>query len=239
MAITSRVLLLDSFVQFEEREVRLNVGRAGNALSDELNDLALTVIDYSHYDRMYAYLLNRDPRFPEGEFGNLDVLRANFVGVFDLTGEMVFGKAVVLPDFKSDRIPQGLAAFLTTSGSLLRRPGVESPVSGVLLLPAGPMLVAVSPILPGDRKGLLRGTLVMGRWLDQRDVDQLSRQTRLSLTLRPINDSGLTEDFRVARLTLSVNQPVSVHVLGPNVVAGYLLVKDVQNQPALILKIKL
>lgn len=32
MAITSRVLLLDSFVQFEEREVRLNVGRAGNAL---------------------------------------------------------------------------------------------------------------------------------------------------------------------------------------------------------------
>ena len=36
MAITSRVLLLDSFVQFEEREVRLNVGRAGNALSDEL-----------------------------------------------------------------------------------------------------------------------------------------------------------------------------------------------------------
>lgn len=173
--------------------------------SDELNDLALTVIDYSHYDRMYAYLLNRDPSFPEGEFGNLDVLRANFVGVFDLTGEMVFGKAVVLPDFKSARIPQGLAAFLTTSGGLLRRPGVESPVSGVLLLPAGPMLVAVSPILPGDRKGLLRGTLVMGRWLDQRDVDQLSRQTRLSLTLRPINDSGLTEDFRVARLTLSVN----------------------------------
>lgn len=115
MAITSRVLLLDSFVQFEEREVRLNVGRAGNALSDELNDLALTVIDYSHYDRMYAYLLNRDPSFPEGEFGNLDVLRANFVGVFDLTGEMVFGKAVVLPDFKSARIPQGLAAFLTTS----------------------------------------------------------------------------------------------------------------------------
>ena len=172
MAITSRVLLLDSFVQFEEREVRLNVGRAGNALSDELNDLALTVIDYSHYDRMYAYLLNRDPSFPEREFGNLDVLRANFVGVFDLTGDMVFGKAVILPDFKSARIPQGLAAFLTTSGGLLRRPGVESPVSGVLLLPAGPMLVAISPILPGDRKGLLRGTLVMGRWLDQRDVDR-------------------------------------------------------------------
>jgi len=101
------------------------------------------------------------------------------------------------------------------------------------------MLVAVSPILPGDRKGLLRGTLVMGRWLDQRDVDQLSRQTRLSISLRPVNDTNLTEDFGAARRMLSVKQPVSVRVLGPDVVAGYLLVKDIQNQPALILKIDL
>src|ERR1022692_4084744 len=155
IAITSRVLLLNSFVHFEEREVRLNVERAGNALSDELNDLALTVIDYSHYDRMYAYMVKRDPSFPEGEFGNLDALRANFVGIFDLNGEMVFGTAVVLPDFKSDRVPQGLPDLIAASGGLLRRPGVESPVSGVLLLPAGPMLIAVSPILPGDRKGLV------------------------------------------------------------------------------------
>ena len=239
IAITSRVLLLNSFVHFEEREVRLNVERAGNALSDELNDLALTVIDYSHYDRMYAYMVKRDPSFPEGEFGNLDALRANFVGIFDLNGEMVFGTAVVLPDFKSDRVPQGLPDLIAASGGLLRRPGVESPVSGVLLLPAGPMLIAVSPILPGDRKGLVRGTLVMGRWLDQREVGLFSRKTRLSLSLRPFNDSALTEDFRVARRLLSVNQPVSVRVLGPNVVAGYLLVKDVQNQPALILEIEL
>jgi signal transduction histidine kinase len=239
MAITSRILLLDSFVQFEEREVRLNVGRAGNALFDELNDLALTVIDYSHYDRMYAYLLNRDPSFPEGEFGNLDALRANFVGIFDLTGEMVFGRAVALPDFKPDRIPQGLPEVFGASSSLLRRPGAEAAISGVLLLPAGPMLIAVSPILPNDRKGLVRGTLVMGRWLDERDINQLSLRTRLSLSLRTINEPGLMEDFRAALRTLSINQPESVRVLGPNVVAGYLLVKDIQNQPALILKIDL
>lgn len=239
MAITSRILLLDSFVQFEQREVRLNVERAGNALSDELNDLALSVIDYSHYDRMCAYMVSRDPKFPEGEFGNLDALRANFVGIFDLTGEMVFGRAVALPDFKPDRIPQGLPEVFGASSSLLRRPGAEAAISGVLLLPAGPMLIAVSPILPNDRKGLVRGTLVMARWLDQRDVDQLSRKTRLSISLRLIHGPVLTEDFGAAQRLLSVDRPVTVHVLGPNVVAGYLLVKDVQNQPALILKLEL
>jgi signal transduction histidine kinase len=232
MAFTSRVLLLDRFVQFEEQEVRLNVERAGNALSDEVNDLALSVIDYAHYDRMYAYMVNHDPKFPEGEFGNLDALRANFVGIFDLDGNLVFGKSVTLPDFKSDRIPRGLPELFSASGGLLRRTESEKPISGVALLPAGPMVVAVSPILPGERKASIRGTLVMARWLDQRDVDRLSRKTRLSLSLSNI-DGGLRADFAMAK------QPMLVRLLGAEAIAGYLQVKDLQNQPILILKVEL
>jgi signal transduction histidine kinase len=239
VAVTSRVLLLDSFARLEEREVRLNVERAGNALSDALTDLTQSARDYAVYDRMYAYMGSHDQRLPEGEFGNLDALRANFVGIFDINGQMVFGKAVVLPDFKSGPIPQGLANFFGPSGSLLRRPGLESAVSGVLILPAGPMLVAVSPILAGDRKGPVRGTLVMGRWLDKLETERLSQKTRLSLSLRPIDDHSSTEDFQTARRMLSVNQPVLVRPLGPKLVAGYLLVTDVQNRPALVLKIEL
>ena len=233
MAFTSRVLLLDRFVQFEEREVRLNVDRAGNALSDEVNDLALKAVDYAHYDRMYAYMVSHDPKFPEGEFGNLDALRANFVGIFDLDGNMVFGKSVTLPDFKSDRIPQGLPELFSATGRLLRRTDSEGPVSGVALLAAGPMLVAVSPILPGDGQAPVRGTLVMARWLDRRNVDGLSRKTRLSLSLSPVRDAGLMADFATAK------QPVLVRPLGAETIAGYLLVKDLQNKPGFILKIEL
>ncbi len=239
VAATSRVLLLGRFVQLEEREVRLNVQRAGNALSDELADLTQSVRDYGNYDRMYAYMVNHDPGFPEGEFGNLDTLRANFVGIFDLNGKMVFGKAVELPNFRPAAIPQELPNFFDGSGSLLRRPGVESALSGVLLLPEGPMLVAASPILTGERTGPVRGTLAMRRWLDQHEVDRLSSKTRLSLSLQPIDNSGLPGDFASARAALSANQPVFVRPLGPNVVGGYLLIADLQNKPALILKLDL
>jgi signal transduction histidine kinase len=237
VAVTSRVLLLDSFVRLEESDVRLNVQRAGNALSDDLADLAQTVKDYSEYNRMYSYMVNPDPRFPEGEFGNLDTLRANFVGIFDLTGTMVFGKAVALPDNSSVDIPQGLLRSFGPAGSLLRRPGGEPALSGVLLLPAGPMLIAASPIRNGDRKGPPRGTLAMGRWLNRTEVGRLSHRAGLSLSLRPINEPGLPEEFAIARQKLSPNQPVTVRALGPKVVAGYLLVTDLQNKPALIIKL--
>ncbi len=122
VAVTSRALLLDRFIQLEDREVHLNVQRAGNALADELTDLKETVRDYADYDRMYAYMVDHNPSFPEGEFGNLDALRANFVGMFDVSGKMIFGKAITLPDFRPAEIPQGLRNAFDASGSLLGRP---------------------------------------------------------------------------------------------------------------------
>ncbi len=101
------------------------------------------------------------------------------------------------------------------------------------------MLVAASAILTGDRRGPPRGTLMMGRWLDHREVDRLSQKTRLSLSMQLIKDPQKTEDFRTAQHALSVNQPVFVRPLGPRAIAGYLLVKDLRNKPVLILKIDL
>jgi signal transduction histidine kinase len=238
VALTSRALLLDRFVQLEDREARLNVQRAGNALSDELTDLTESVRDYADYDRMYAYMVDRNPGFPEGEFGNLDALRANFVGMFDVSGKLIFGKAITLPDFRAAKIPPGLLNAFDASGSLLRRTG-EASLSGILSLPAGPMLIAVSPILTGERKGPARGTLAMGRWLDQHEADRLSRKTHLSLFFKPVSDVNLPLDFAIARHQVSPSQPVSVRPLGSQVVAGYLLITDIQNSPALILKIQL
>jgi sensor domain CHASE-containing protein len=79
----------------------------------------------------------------------------------------------------------------------------------------------------------------MGRWLDQHEIDRLSQRTRLSLSLRPIDDPGAARDFSSARLMLSVNQPVAVRRLGEDLVAGYRLVADLQNRPMLMLKIEL
>ncbi len=234
VSVTSRVLLLDSFVQLEEREVRLNLLRADKALSAELAEISRSVLDYSIYDRMYAFMVSHDPKVPEAEFGNLDTLRTNFVGIFDLDGKMIFGKAVELPSSKLTEIPQGLTENLAAS-DLLRRPGVESPLEGVLMLPGGPMLVALSPILTGERKGPVRGTLAMGRWLNADEVSRLGQKTRLSLSIEPLSARGFPADVGAARST----QTTWVRPLNEQTVAGYLQIKDLHTNPALILKVEI
>jgi signal transduction histidine kinase len=238
VSLTSRVLLLDSFVQLEEREVRLNLQRAHNALLDDLAEVSRSVRDYSTYDRMYAFMADHNPEFPETEFGNLDTLGVNFVGIFDLNGKMVFGKAVDLPSLQPAQIPQGLREDLAASGNLLRRPGNESPLDGVLMLPAGPMLIALSPVLTGERKGPVRGTFVMGRWLNATEVNRLAQKTRLSISLEAMAAPKLPADVEAARLVLSSSQTPLVWPLNQRSVAGYLAIRDLHANPVLILKVE-
>ncbi len=238
VSVTSRVLLLDSFVQVEDQAVRLNLQRAYNAVLDDLASVSRPVRDYSTYDRMYAFMVNRDPTFPEGEFGNLDTMMVNFVGIFDLDGKMIFGRAVDLAGFRPVEVPGGLLEKLTGSHNLLRRPGAENPIEGVVVLPAGPMMVALSPVLNGERKGPVRGTLVMGRWLDAAEIERLVQKTRLSLSLYSLPGTGLPADVATARAGLSAAEPEFVRPVDEQSVAGYLQMKDLEGNPAAILKVE-
>jgi len=236
LSASSRLLLLQSFLRLEDRDVRLNMQRAGNALADDLAEVSRSTRDYSAYDRMYGFMQSRDAAIPRAEFGNLDTLRLNFVGVFDLQGEMLFSRAVDLPAFRFAPVPRGLAEAFSASSPFLRRPGAETPMEGVLVLSDGPMLIALAPILTGERRGPVRGTLVMGRWLDAGEINRLAQKTRLSLALQSAGAAVASADFAAARRALSRDQPVFVNPLGPDSVAGYLLVADLQGAPALVLR---
>jgi sensor domain CHASE-containing protein len=63
----ARLLVIDRFAQLEEREVRLNVQRAANALSEDLAGLSRTIEDYAAWDQTYAYMATPTVRYsPSG-----------------------------------------------------------------------------------------------------------------------------------------------------------------------------
>ncbi|MCP4548486.1 MAG: hypothetical protein GY835_18670, partial [bacterium] len=69
----------------------------------------------------------------------------------------------------------------------------------ILLLPENPLLVASRPILTSVKEGPIRGTLVVGRYLDDAELERLSENAHLSLALRRYDDAQMPSDFRTAR----------------------------------------
>jgi PAS domain S-box-containing protein len=223
---TARLLLIDRFAQLEEREVRLNVQRAANALSEDLAGLSRTIEDYAAWDQTYVYMATRNARYTEEEMSaaTLAGLGVNYLAILDVNGREVFSRSIDLASKKEVAAPEGVAPYLRPEGPLLSRPGT----AGIVLLPHGPMRIGSFPILTAQRTGPTRGTLVMGRWLNESEVSSLARRTQLSLSIEPVSRQ------RAARSGETI-----VRALSPDLVAGYLPIGGLTGKPVLVLCVQM
>jgi len=235
--VASRLVLMPSFAALEEREVQLNLQRASHSLSDDLAALTRSLEDYAAWDPTYEFMQSRAAVYPANNFKNATLagLRVNFVGIFDPDGAPIFTKTIDLRTGQTGEPPAGLIENLRASGILLRHTSLQA-TSGVLLLHGNPILIGLAPILTTERQGPARGTLAMGRYMDAEEVNHLAQATRLSLSLTPA-DSAVPRDVTSIRSRLASNHDSLVQELGPGLIAGYTLVRDLYGNPALVIRV--
>jgi PAS domain S-box-containing protein len=236
--ITS-IILLDSFARLEEQDARQNVSRVQSALSDSLQTLNATAGDWAPWDDTYAFVEDGNEAFIQNNlvdstFANLQL---NLMLFIRPSGELVYGKAFDLEKQQEVPIPQGIQPHLATNAPLLRLPDTTSSVTGVILLPEGPMLVASRPILTSNDEGPIRGTLVMGRYLDGAEIESMAQMIHLSLAAYRFDDPQAPADVQAIRPSLSEESPVFIQPLSEASIAGYARLTDIYGKPALVLRV--
>jgi sensor domain CHASE-containing protein len=77
-------------------------------------------------------------------------------------------------------LPDGLLAHLEKS-LLLSRLDPDFKIQGIILLPDGPMLITSHPILKSSYEGPVAGNAIMGRFMNDEVVSQLSKKLKLTL----------------------------------------------------------
>ncbi len=241
MLIISRAILLSSFSRLEEEYVRENVQRALNALNDRLDSLARVAGDYAAWDDSYAFVRNRDPRFISTNLidTTFNGLKLNMIVFCDSAGRIVYSKGFDLDTQRQTTLPRPFVGSLPPGSHLLRQADRGKSPDGIIMLPDGPMLAVARPILPSDKKGAARGTLIMGRYLDKEEIGQLSRTTNLSIDVRRANDAGLAPGHGSAPEHPRGNAGIFVKHLSDDTVAGYSSLRDIYGTPQLILRVEM
>ncbi len=237
LSLLLRHILLTSFSQIEEQGVRTDLLRAKTALDNNLAELHRFAVGYARWDDTYTYMQERDPAYiatnlVDSTFTNA---RLNLILLLDPSGRMVYGKAFDLQNEEEIALPPPLLPLTETLTPLLGpEPAV---VTGLVTLPDQVLLLAASPILTSEEQGPPRGTLIMGRFLDEALVSDLSTLTRLPLTFYPLDGSDLPPDVREVLATRTPNVGESVRPVDRRTVAGYAFLKDIRGKDALILRI--
>ena len=183
-----RYLGLEGFSRLDQEQAFHDLGRAANALDNELAHLDTALRFKSVSDTTYRYAGDRDKLLASDTF-SWEALKGaglNLMALYDPTGKLVAAGAFDLGT--REAVP--LDMLLKNLPDEIKRPGAgphaEAQSNGVLMTPLGPMLISCQPVLNSLGWGPSRGTLLAGRFLDDKLVERLGRQLRLALSVTPL-----------------------------------------------------
>lgn len=239
--VIQRFLVLRSFAQLESQYARRDVERAALALNAEAERLDVLARDWAAWDDTYQFVVERNEAYRRSNLVEQTFVDAgiNVVLIVDSAARIVFAQALDLVSRKPILVPEFAQESLQAGHRLLQHTSPESHTVGIMLLSAGPLLVASRPVITSQGQGPIRGSVILGRLVDERLMQSLAQTVQRPLSFRRADDPALPADFRQARAALSVQAPAWVHPLDAQHVAAYYLLTDLAGQPALILKAEL
>jgi two-component sensor histidine kinase/sensor domain CHASE-containing protein len=232
--IITNFILIESFDRLEEQEALMNTERGRDALASDIDRLHIAVGDWAPWDDTYNFILDGNKKYIESNFGTstMENLKVNFVLFYNNSGHLVYGEGFDLKNGENIPIPKSFRSDISPNNILLNHTSLESNISGIMILPEGPILIASNPIITSEHEGPIRGTLIMGSFLD---IEQLSRITHLSLSFRQINDQKNIDDYPEIQM-FSKEKPILIQPSNDEIIAGYALLDDIEGNPAIVLK---
>lgn len=166
----STVLILR---EMERREVGAEAQLIRAAVDDRLRGLMGIAMDWAVWDDAYRFVQGKSPNFAQDNLNDnvLSRLDADVIVFFDGEGQLVQGHEIErtnrrLKGLSTDDVNRFREAFngrLTTDG---RR--------GIIRFSQGAMLVVAHPVVKSDLSGPPAGMLVMGRWMGNSLMDEIS-----------------------------------------------------------------
>jgi len=236
--IGAYAILVRSFAQFEEQYTRLELLHAEGALRTEVHELG-SLAD--------AWAL-RGPSASAGRF-NLaawpwidDTILArqqlDMACCYDGTRRLRFARVYDRRKQSGDLLTPSVRESIGSRRELFDATQNLRGREGILRLPGRLLLIAARPIVPADGRGASQGTLILGRYLDEQEIQEMGRITRQLVDVYSL-ENPLPEDVQHAVDMLKRSKPYYVAPLTSSNIAGYSLVKDFNNAPVAVLRLLL
>ncbi len=233
----SRAILLTSFTNLETQTTRHNMQRVLNVLESDLESFDSAAIDWAQRDATYMFMVNRDRQVIATAL-NFDLfvdLKLDFMFLVTTQGEIVFDLAFDRYNERQVAVPGSVIDGFMAHETF--RYG-NAPRSGLVVMPEGPLWWIAVPVRDTTSALPARGTMVWGRYLDAVELQSLAYTAQLSVRVQPFYAPNLPDDFRMARLALLGDESMFIAESSGQAVAGYTLLRDMEGQPALILRVE-
>jgi PAS domain S-box-containing protein len=236
IAAVSLSVTLSGLDRIEYQDMEESMTQVRSALNAESSSLLATTRDWAWWDDMDQYAVDHNPGFIDenADLSSLSTLRVSLFVILDANGNLLHGE-ILSPDFSVNRTVSGDLVSLIRSSPGLASHAADAPgVSGILILPEGPMVVSSVPIMKADRTGPVHGTLLMGRYLEYGPLQRINEMTGYQLSLvQPGKDLSGTTVPNVQEL-ISGQKILVVVPDNETTITGYSAVRDLSGKDLIL-----
>jgi PAS domain S-box-containing protein len=232
--------MVDKTYVMESETASKEVFKTIKIINYEISNLDSTAIDWAFWNDTYYFVLdnNNDYILDNLMDDTFSTLKINFFVITDKTGKIVYKKAYDLAEEKELDFPQSLEdSIINTDIFIIDE--TDSSLRGILKNEDAPVFLASRPILKSDSTGPIAGTLIIGRFVDSREVNTLSEIAPYPFNLYNIEDQETNKILETLPSDFLESGEVTSKAVSDSEIRGYYILKDVYGEPGLILEIEL
>jgi signal transduction histidine kinase len=235
--VSSHLILMRGYSELEVQDTQRHVERVLNALQVQVDNLNTVALGYAVWDDSYQFVNDANPTYIELNMSDLTFVdnQLNLVIFLNNDLQIVYEKAFDLHNAQEISVPSGLKQYLVAGSPLVTYLDLRSSSSGIVLLPEGYLMVSSHPVITSDSTGPINGVMIWGRFLDETQIQSLAEATGLALTAYRMDEERLPADFHSAKMALN-DGGMFVQALDNGNVAGYTIINDIDDQPAVLLR---
>lgn len=224
LAVTSDVILMKSFAALERLVVADNIQKVRNEIDETYEELIASSNEYQSIISAQGY----------SSLGKLPVtsLQNRHIDIIICFSQDKQVKSSLIADRDPTRPieTERVLAHLKEIVPLADKKAVE-PLSGLIMVGDNPLQLVVRTFPDSDL------SLVVGRYLDEGEINRITSLTEFVLDLVPVLDKRKAPDIAAALAAISSGDENPVQVKDQDTVVGYTLFKDILGRPALFAKI--
>ena len=232
-----RFVIYPSYLSLEYESALDDMERCIRSLDREIYHVDRLSADWASWDDTYKFALDRNAEYIKSNLQDETYYSTsiNLIYIVNLEDEVLWGKIMDLDKKEELTLPEFPKERWSPSHPLLQHKKEESNISGVLLTKYTPILISSKPILTSENKGPIRGTIIMGRFLNDKIVNTLAEQTRVNFQSWPITTKEGSGKFQSFSKKLKPGEKFVQVERKSNTLEVYTTFPDINGNPALLI----
>ena len=235
----SFIIIGREFKKLERQYVEKNIKQSIGVLDESINSLDTMLLDWSSWDDTYEFIKSVNNNYIKSNLGDstLDQLKLSFIWYLDTNGKTIFMKRFNLQREGVEGIPKDIEKEVLDSRNLevLKKMGV---IKGIIATSDAPMMVALRPILNSDGNGTPRGILIMGRYIDDNQISEISNTIQTLVTIHKLEDEKIKE-LQAINKNFLTGEEILENTVDKVMVSGYKIINDISGKPAYAIRVDL